>query len=129
MTNSLSFSLENGYLEVRSDGEKDYNRARDLWTQVGEICRQHDCYRVLGIARTTKPLQRFDAYEHYRIFEAAGIDHRYRIAWVEFDPRQMEVLRLVETVAWNAGVSLLRLFDDVDTARDWLLSDQSSPVA
>jgi len=125
MSSQLTITFEDEYIQVRSDGEKNYQFALRLWMEVAETCRQHECYKVLGIARTTIPLKTLDGYNHYKIFQQAGITRRHRIAWVELNPDAYEAVDFVEMVLRNRAVAQIRLFSDVVEAKQWLLGEQA----
>ena len=119
MDNRIQVTPKGDYVEVISDGEKDYDFACRLWKQVSEVCNEQDCFSVLGIANTTRLLSPWDAFDHHKIFQAAGIDKRYRIAWVETNPQATEILRFIETVLMHQGLQT-GIFSSVDEARQWL---------
>ena len=122
MRNEITITLEDGYVQVLSDGEKDYEFAEKLWTAVVSFCKEHDCYRILGIADTSRPMEAVDGYDLARLFRDLGISHEYRIAWVELREDARDVTSFIETVLVNRGLPG-RLFSSADEAKDWLLHD------
>lgn len=66
-----------------------------------------------------------DAYDHAAIFEAAGVDNQYRIAWVEKNLDSRDSIRLAEAVVRHRGLKTGRACDSVDEAKKSLarLSD------
>jgi hypothetical protein len=105
---------------VRADGEKDMEFAEKVWSQVATVCVKSNCFNVLGIARTKIPLEALDGYDHARLFRDLGIDHRYRIAWVESEPDASDMALFIETVLANRGLPG-RVFSNEKEARAWLL--------
>ena len=112
------------HLEVRSSGQKYIDYSRRLFTAIHDACNAHDCYRVLRIGNSTEPMQISDAYDHADMFKDVGIDSRFRIAWVELNPAAKEPIRFIEDVLVNRSLPG-RVFDTVDEAREWLLSDNA----
>jgi len=119
--NELTITVKANYILVRSDGDKDLDFAEKLWTQVAATCEENDCFNVLGIARSSTPLEAMDGYDHARLFVDLHIDHRYRIAWVEFNSEASDMARFIETVLSNRGLPG-RVFSNEEDARAWLLS-------
>ena len=119
MKNRIAVTYENDYVQVLSDGEKNYEVSRAIWSEVSAVCRKHGCFKVLGIANTTKPLEILDAYDHGALFRELGIFFQYRIAWVEMNPEMIDVVRLIETVLYNRGVTA-RVFSNAEDTRNWL---------
>jgi len=60
---------EGTYIKVLSNGEKSFQFAEKLWTEVRDTCRKHQCYEVLGVAETSVPMETFDALEIAGLFE------------------------------------------------------------
>lgn len=114
---------KDGYVEVLSDGQKYIDYSRRLFTAIRSACEEHDCFRVLGIGRSTEPMPISDAYDHADMFNDVGIDGRFRIAWVELNPAAKEPIRFIEDVLFNRSLPG-RVFDNVDEALTWLLSDE-----
>ena len=122
MTADIEISFEDDHVLVRADGDKDIEVASKIWTEVAATCEAHQCFNVLGIANTRRPLEVIDAYDHARLFASLGIDERYRIAWVELNPQTTDIISFAETVLVNRSLPG-RLFPDATAARQWLLGD------
>lgn len=118
--NRLTITFEGDHILVLSDGDKDIEFSEKLWSQVVSTCEKYNCFNVLGIARSTTPLEALEGYEHARLFQDLGIDDRYRIAWVEHDPDAADVASFIETVLMNRGLPG-RVFAREAEARAWLL--------
>jgi hypothetical protein len=61
-----------------------------------------------------------DAYDRAAILAAAGVDHRYRIAWVQKNESSKEFLKLAEAVVRNRMLASARVFDSLAEAKRWL---------
>lgn len=120
--NELSITFEGHYIQIISNGEKNYEFSKRVWSGAVDACKKHHCYDVLGIADTTVPLTASDGYEHADLFEQLGIDNRYRIAWVEKNAEAYQAVYFVETVLFNRGFPG-RVFLDVSDAKKWLLGN------
>ena len=91
-----------------------------LWHEIAAACEQHNCYRVLGIAHTSVPVEVIDGFDLARIFRELDITDKYRIAWVECNEDARDVIEFIETVLFNRGLPG-KVFDDEAAARNWLL--------
>ena len=120
----MEFVLKDKYLEVTSIGENDCQFETNLWNEIVINCRQHNCYHVLGIAKTTSPATTMGAYKRYQQLKGAGITTQYRIAWVELNPEVFSSYRFIETVLHNRGMYNIQLFSDIEEAKKWLFSNQ-----
>ena len=122
MEDQFQITFEGNYIQVRLQGSEDLGVASRLWPQIREACKDNDCFKVLGIAETSSPLGTMDAYNHAELFHKLGINHQYRIAWVELNPEAYEATQFAETVLKNRGLPG-RLFADVSEAKQWLLNE------
>lgn len=120
MKNELKITFEGDYVQIISNGEKNYEFSKRVWSGAVVACEKHDCYDILGIADTTVPLTAWEGYEHADLFEQLGIDTRYRIAWVEKNAEAYQAVYFVETVLFNRGFPG-RVFLDEAEAKEWLL--------
>jgi len=118
--NKIEVTFEGDHIRVIADGDKDYHYMDKLWREVTALCDLNDCYNVLGVARTTTPIEAVEGYELPTLFQELNVDNRYRIAWVELDDDARDVLSFVQTVLANRGLPGL-LFTTEDAAREWLL--------
>ncbi len=120
MRNRLTITFEGDHIRVLADGDKDMEFAECLWSQVVELCEKENCYRVLGVARSSTPLEALDAYEYARLYRKLGIDGRYRVAWVELEPHASDIASFIDSVLSERGYSD-RVFPTEQEARAWLL--------
>ena len=120
MYNKIEVTFEGNHIRVIADGDKDYRFLDQMWREVTAACELHDCYNVLGIAKTTTPIEAVEGYELPALFQELNIDQRYRIAWVELDDDARDVITFVQTVLANRGLPGL-VFDTEEEAREWLL--------
>ncbi len=120
----MEFVLKDKYIEVHSVGEKDYQFATSLWNEIVINCRQHNCFHVLGIAKTTIPVTTMEGFKHYQLLNEVGITTQYRIAWVELNPEVYSTYRFIENVLHNRGMYNIKLFSDIKEAKEWLFNNQ-----
>jgi len=125
VTDQVTITHEGEYVEVHSNGEKNYQFVVDLWTAIRDACVEHRCFKVLGIAETEVPIDTYDALEIADLFEQLKIDDKYRIAWVELNPRIYRTAFFIESVLSNRGLPG-RVFLQVKEAKDWLLGSSDS---
>ena len=123
MKNELIITFEDDYIQIISNGEKNYEFSKQVWSGAVAACAKYNCYNILGVADTTVPLTTWEGYEHADLFEQLGIDNRYRIAWVEKNAEAYQAVYFVETVLFNRGFPG-RVFLDVSEAKEWLLGDE-----
>jgi len=83
MQNRLEIIFEGNHILVIADGDKDYRYMDQLWRDVSAACEKHDCYNILGIAKSSTSIEAVDGYDLPSLFFEVSIDQRYRIAWVE----------------------------------------------
>ena len=119
MQDHFEITVDNNLVRVYLTGREDMEVAMRLWPQIAETCERLQCFNVLGIAETTQPLETLDAYKHAELFEQLGINHKYRIAWVELNPQAFMATAFAETVLHNRGLPG-RLFSSEADARRWL---------
>ena len=128
MKNRLSITFEGNHARVLADGDKDMEFAENLWSQVARLCEQENCFNVLGVARSSTPLEALDAYEYARLYRKIGIDNRYRVAWVELEPHASDIASFIDTVLSDRGYSD-RVFPTEEEAREWLLDPANNRCA
>lgn len=112
-------------MQVLSNGEKNYEFASRLWSQTVDACRENECFKILGIAKTTIPVQTMEAYDHVELFQQLGITPEFRIAWVELNAEAYKTTYFIETVLSNRGFPG-RLFSDISEAKEWLLGERDA---
>ena len=125
MQAEFEVSFEGDYVKVIEKGDQHIQVATDLWAAVAAECKKRGCFKVFGVSTTDEPLPTIDGYQHADLFKSLGIDHRYRIAWVEENPEAVDGLHFAETVLINRGLPG-RLFSSKDTALDWLLNEETA---
>ncbi len=125
MSDNYEITHEGNLIVVRLKGAENIEVASRLWPDVLMACKEHNCYRVLGVAETTEPLSTMDSFDHAELFQKLGINHRYRIAWVELNPEAYQATSFTEIVLSNRALPG-RLFADVRDAREWLLGDEDT---
>ena len=122
MSYQMSVTFMGDYVEARSTGDKSYQTAVMLWREIHKVCDEHECYKVLGIGESTKPMPTMDAMNHTKLFQDFSITRKYQIAWVELNREAVESIKFVETVLLNRGLLNGKLFHNVAEAKRWLLA-------
>ena len=120
MYNKIEVTFEGDHIRVIADGDKDYRFLDQMWREVVAACELNNCRDILGIAKTTTPIEAVEGYELPALFQELNIDQRYRIAWVELDDDARDVITFVQTVLANRGLPGL-VFETEEAARAWLL--------
>ena len=109
------------YIEAHSIGEKSYQTAVELWSEITKSCVKHNCFKVLGVGESTKPMPVMDAFDHQNLFRDFEVTRKYKIAWVELNKNAVGSVKFLENVLLNRGMLNGRLFDTVVEAKQWLL--------
>jgi hypothetical protein len=122
MQNKLDVSFKGDHVLVIADGDKDYRYMETMWREAAAACNENSCFKILGLANTTTPVEAVDAYDLPTLFHELGIDHKYQIAWFERNLDSRDVIEFLATVLANRGLPG-KVFDSEAEARAWLLGD------
>ena len=122
MKTEIEVTFENDYVKIIFNGEKNLDLAKKVFSRAVETCVTHNCCKILGIANTTKPISTIEMFDVKDLFNEFGLNYKYRIAWVELNPKVIEKIRFNETVLQNRGLPG-KLFKDINEAKNWLLND------
>lgn len=120
MSYEMKVTFMGEYVEALSIGEKSARTADKLWAEITRVCREQNCYRVLGIAESTRQMSVMDSIDHGELFKKFGVTPKYKIAWTESNRHEFAKLKNLEMILLNRGYRG-KVFDDVEEARDWLL--------
>jgi hypothetical protein len=123
MSYQVEITPEDGYIHVAVSGLANYGNAYDLWVKIAAACEAHQCFRVLGEQRMLNTMSTVDAFNHQKIFIELGITSKYRIAWVDHNPRTFETTDFIRTVLYNRDLGFGKLFSNIEQAKAWLLRD------
>jgi hypothetical protein len=116
----IDVTFEGDHVLVRTAGEKNYVVVEEIWSNTSRVCEKHQCFKVLGIADTSQPIEAMEGYELPAVFRKYNINHRYQIAWVELNPESVDIIDLAVSILDNRDLPGRR-FETVDEAREWLL--------
>jgi hypothetical protein len=117
----LKITPHENYLHVDVRGIGNYENAEFLWQSVVKACKQYQCYNILGEQYLLDTVSTSEAFDHPAIFSKAGITKNHRIAWVDKNPRTRETTSFIRDVLTNRSIGYGRLFNDVESAKRWLL--------
>lgn len=117
----LKITPYKNYLHVEVRGIGNYENAVYFWQKVAEACNQYQCYNVLGEQYLLDSISTIDAFDHPAIFKKLGISTKYYFAWVDKNPRTRETTQFVYDVLASRSISYGRIFNDIDSAKEWLL--------
>jgi hypothetical protein len=123
MEHELRVTFKDKYVEIISNGEKSYQSSLRLWATALKVCTENKCFKVLGIANSSKAPSTIDSYKHAELLHNFNVDFKYKIAWVELNPEEFEGIKFLENVLYNRGLNV-KLFEAVETAKDWLLREE-----
>lgn len=122
----IDITFEGDHVLARTAGEKNYAVVEEIWSKISRVCEKHQCFNVLGIANTSRPIEAIEGYELPGVFGAYNIDHRYRVAWVELNPEGVDIIDLATSILENRDLPGRR-FETVEEAREWLLGSDETP--
>lgn len=125
MGHELEITFKDRYVQIISKGEKSYESSLKLWANAVKFCNENECFKVLGIATSTKAPSTIDSIKHAELMHNFKIDYSFKIAWVELNPEEFEGMKFLETVLFNRGMNV-KLFEDVETAKAWLFDKDYS---
>lgn len=117
----LIITKKDDYIDVRLNGEMNLVDNHQVWLDIIQACDQFGIFNILGVS----DLKRFDtmhAYSHSDIFQDSGVTLRHRIAWVELNDDNVEMIKLIETVLKNRALVNEALFPSEEEALKWLKS-------
>lgn len=120
----FTVTFEGDHVLIGSYGDRSIEYARAMWTEVVRVCKEHDCFVILGISRAPQSMPVLDGYDHPDLFKELGIDWRYRIAYAELNDEARKVTRFVDDVLFNRGLPG-RVFASEEEAREWLFSGRA----
>ncbi len=123
MPNRMAVTFEGDHVRVESYGEKSLAWTREVFTRVVETCDANNCYKVLGIAESTKPPGIMEGFEHVTLFRELGINTKFRIGWVELNPSAVKTIRFIDAALFNRMLPG-RLFETEEEARAWLFGER-----
>jgi hypothetical protein len=117
----LKITHHGEYLHVEVRGMGTYENAEFMWQSVVNACEQYQCYKVLGEQYLFDSVSTAEAFDHPALFKKVGVTKKHQFAWVDKNPRTRETTQFVRTVLANRSMGYGRVFDDVETAKRWLL--------
>ncbi|WP_049628952.1 hypothetical protein [Cellvibrio sp. pealriver] len=110
------------YLHIEVRGIGNYENAVAFWQQVAHACEAHQCFKVLGEQYLLDSVTTLEAFDHPAIFKKVGITTKYKFAWVDKNPRTRETTQFVYDVLASRSISFGKMFNDINLAKEWLLS-------
>jgi hypothetical protein len=126
MRNEIIVEYRGSHVYAAMYGKNNYDLSLELWQRIMALCKQHNCFNILGENHTTEELSTMDAFDHLRILEEVGLTLDYRIAWVDEKTPTAKGLEFVETVVVkNRGMANGRLFSNIEDAKSWLLGNEN----
>jgi len=124
MSYEMSVVFTDDYVEARSIGDKSYQTAVALRNEILKVCDEHNCYKVLGIGKSTsKGMPTMDAMQHEKLFKDFAITRKFQIAWVELNKEAFGSIKFLETVLLDRGMLNGMLFSTVEETRQWSLDE------
>jgi hypothetical protein len=124
MPYSVTYRDESDLIAVSVDGELNMTVFMEIAAEVGRLIKKHSCNRILNDMRNAFPPESVgDTYFMPEKALALGVARNIRRALIVSG--NFEDYRFMETVFINQG-NIVKLFDNIDEAQSWLLSDSKS---
>jgi hypothetical protein len=123
MANTMNITFDGNHIRAESKGDKSLAWSRQLFSAIVGACEANNCFRVLGISESTKPVSIIEGFEHIELFRELGINTKYRIAWVELNPAAVKTVKFVDAALFNRMLPG-RLFPTEEEARAWLFGER-----
>ena len=118
----VTLSAEPEWIHVEIKGTANYENAKAIWRKILDFCNTHQCYKILGEQRTTNEMSTTDAWKHTEIFSELGINGKYKIAWVDLNPRSYQTTQFIRQALANRYLGYGKIFNDTEKAKSWLNS-------
>lgn len=122
MDEGFTVSFKGDHVRIDSHGKRSIEYATALWSKVISVCRENNCYLILGVSNAPNPMPIVDGFDHIDLFRRLEIRDKYRIAWAELNYEARSSTEFVETVLSNRGLYPGKLFSNEKDAREWLFS-------
>lgn len=117
----IEYYSSEDYLYIRTKGVLTAESANAMVMEIVEAAALHRCDRqIVDHRNTTFALSLFEYYERPDVNKQIGISQRWKIAMVFSE--MSENTHFMETVFRNRGYNF-RQFDDIEKAKEWLLSE------
>jgi len=110
------------HVEVRVSGVPDRASIEAMWTDIVSVCRDKQCFLVLGLSTTERAVELKDAMDYGTIFEDAGMMPGFRVAWVQANPAAVVMIQLIIEMTNQRFGGTGQVFSDETEARTWLLN-------
>ena len=96
---------------------------RAMWRDVAAHCDRSGIRSIVGRRGDNERRSLPDLKTHVEIFREFGIDHRYRIAWIEANPSERAVLTFTCDLLRTSHVIYdIQAFPDEESAVSWITS-------
>jgi len=131
MPYQTTITEEHDYLRVEITGHrtrgKESEDAIDALSKVAEACLDRGFSRVLIVSNFSGRLPTMSAFNVAENPEKFGWHKKLKMAVVNLSPESKEELLFAETVAVNRGYRFVKIFDDEEVAKRWLLDACAAP--
>lgn len=119
----LIITKEDDYLDVRLNGEMTLEDNFQVWVDIVQACDHFGIYNILRVSNQ-KRFTTLHAYGHTNIFPETGVTLKHRVAWVELNEENVEMIAFIETALKNRGLVNGALYPTEDEALAWLKSGE-----
>jgi hypothetical protein len=120
--NEYIIKVEENYIQLHANGLLNLPIADSFMKKTVQVCKAHNCYKILAIGFTSKVLLHEEAEEFIKLFKDLAVPKDFKFTWVELNPETYESQKNIETILLKEKQHV-RLFYDVQHAKKWLLAD------
>ena len=123
MAYNINTQIKQAYIRIEISGDRtpgqEAAEAIQFWSNVADLCRQNNIFKVLTISALTGRLPTMQAFEIARSPESFGWSWEYKVAFVDLNEGSRQDNLFTETVAVNRGYGA-KIFDNEFDAKAWL---------
>lgn len=115
----LNIYKRDGYIRASIKGQNTFEDTQFVWEKIIRECSRYKCRRILIVSN----LKAFDAAHALKFKDLYGAlvsPQIYKVAWVENNPDNQEMIRFIETVCNHMGLKNVLHFYNEQLAKNWL---------
>lgn len=94
--------------------------SKNMWIELLAICTEKEIKKVLAVSKLTGRLGAVPMFNIVDHVVKYGISRQYKLAYVDLNPESLIDNKFGETVAYNRGYQFIKVFGEIDPAKEWL---------
>lgn len=121
MRYKLDITPHEFYIHIKVSDSGTFTNTMDGWKEIIDASHKYNCYNILGEQHISTILSTLDALTFPEMIKQAGLTSKFRIAWVDTNPRTRETTTFIRNLLTSRSMINGRLFKNVEDAKQWLL--------